>query len=193
MQREVAEIAASIPHEELAIQWDVCQEVLMIEGLAGFEPWFDDVWQGNLDRLARAAAWVPPDVEMGYHLCYGDYKHEGPMVDLPDATDLVRLSNGIADAIARPINWIQLPVPRACDAASYLNPLKDLRLHRETELYLGLVHFTDGRAGTQRRIDAAKRVVADFGVATECGFGRRRADTIRPLMELHRDVAAPHA
>jgi len=192
MHREVVELMAAIPHEDLAIQWDVCQEVLMIEGRAGFEPWFDDVWQSILSRLSRAATWIPADVEMGYHLCYGDYKHQGPMVDLPDASDLVRLANDMSDAIIRPINWIQLPVPRDRDPASYLKPLGGLRLHPETELYLGLVHLTDGRAGTLRRIEAAQQVIQRFGVSTECGFGRRNPETVRELMELHRDVADPY-
>jgi hypothetical protein len=33
--------------------------------------------------------------------------------------------------------------------------------------------------------------VGRFGVATECGFGRRPPESIEPLMRLHAEVAAP--
>ena len=72
-------------------------------------------------------------------------------------------------------------------------PLRDLRLHPETELYLGLVHATDGAEGTRRRIATAQRVVAEFGVATECGMGRRPPETIPALLRTHAEVAGPAA
>jgi hypothetical protein len=52
-------------------------------------------------------------------------------------------------------------------------------------------HYTDGVAGTQQRIQAAQQVIADFGVATECGLGRRPAETIPDLVQIHATVAAP--
>ena len=53
------------------------------------------------------------------------------------------------------------------------------------------MHFTDGAEGTRRRIAAAQEVGADFGVATECGMGRRNAVTIPELLRIHREVATP--
>ena len=84
-----------------------------------------------------------------------------------------------------------MPVPRNRSDAAYYAPLRNLRLHPETELYLGLVHFTDGMEGTLKRIKAAQQFVADFGVATECGFGRRPPDTIPELLRIHSQVAEP--
>jgi hypothetical protein len=55
--------------------------------------------------------------------------------------------------------------------------------------YLGLVHRTDGFDGARRRLAAAKKVVTDFGIATECGFGRRPPETVPELIELNREVA----
>ena len=66
-----------------------------------------------------------------------------------------------------------------------------LALHRETELYLGLVHHTDGVEGTKARIAAAQNVVSHFGVATECGTGRRPAGTMTELLRVHAAVAQP--
>jgi len=59
------------------------------------------------------------------------------------------------------------------------------------ELYLGLVHFTDGLKGTRRRIESAQRVVREFGVSTECGWGRRDPQTIPGLIDLHRQASLP--
>jgi hypothetical protein len=56
-------------------------------------------------------------------------------------------------------------------------------------LCLGLVHHTDGVEGTRRRIAAAERFVSGFSIATECGFGRRRPETIAELLQIHTEVA----
>jgi hypothetical protein len=82
-----------------------------------------------------------------------------------------------------------MPVPRDRHDDPYFSPLSDLRLKSGTELYLGLIHLTDGIEGAKRRAAAAKRVMSDFGVATECGFGRRPPETIPELIRLHRAVA----
>ena len=82
-----------------------------------------------------------------------------------------------------------MPVPRDRDDVAYFTPLKGLKLGHGTELYLGLVHRTDGIDGARRRLAAAKQVVTDFGVATECGFGRRPPETVPGLIDLHFEVA----
>jgi hypothetical protein len=82
-----------------------------------------------------------------------------------------------------------MPVPRNRDDDGYFEPLRRLRLRPETELSLGLVHHTDGVAGTTRRLATARRYVADFSVATECGFGRREPRTIPELLRIHAEVA----
>ena len=51
------------------------------------------------------------------------------------------------------------------------------------------MHHTDGVAGTRKRLAAAEKVVKDFSIATECGFGRRRPDTIAELLRIHAEVA----
>ena len=55
-------------------------------------------------------------------------------------------------------------------------------------VYLGLVHLGDGLEGTRRRLRAASNFVTDFGIATECGFGRRPVEQIVPLLQLHANV-----
>ena len=46
-------------------------------------------------------------------------------------------------------------------------PLRDLHLHPETELYLGLVHYTDGVEGARKRIETARR----FAFTRVCSHG----------------------
>ena len=75
------------------------------------------------------------------------------------------------------------------DDAAYFQPLEGLLLPPATEVYLGLIHATDGTSGAARRIESAQKFLADFGIATECGLGRRNPDSIPGLLALHADVA----
>jgi hypothetical protein len=183
---ELDEILAAIPHRALAIQWDVAAEIALWEGLRPSH--FADVKPGIVERLVQLGRRVPAGVELGYHLCYGDSQHRH-FVEPVDTTNLVEVANAIAAGLERPINWIHLPVPRTRSDAAYFAPLRNLRRRPETELYLGLVHFTDGVTGARQRIEAAQRVMAEFGVATECGMGRRPPETIPALLRIHAEVA----
>ena len=98
-------------------------------------------------------------------------------------------ANRLTENINRPIQLIHMPVPRDRSDDAYFAPLKALRLKSPTELCLGLVHHTDGVAGTRKRLAAAEKVVADFSIAAECGFGRRRSETIPELLRIHAEVA----
>ena len=82
-----------------------------------------------------------------------------------------------------------MPVPRDRSDDTYFEPLKRLELRPETELCLGLVHYTDGVDGTRKRLATAKKFVSDFSIATECGFGRRDPRTIPDLLRIHAEVA----
>ncbi|MEY2582169.1 MAG: hypothetical protein QOE09_2018 [Ilumatobacteraceae bacterium] len=179
-------VLATIPHEDLAIQWDTAVEFGVLEGL--FPVWFEPAEAGVVDRLVRIGNRVPVDVELGFHLCYGDAGHQH-FTQPTDAAVLVRVANALADGLDRPLNWLHLPVPRERDDVAYYAPLADLRLSDDTELYLGLVHRTDGMEGTQRRMAAASKVVPAFGISTECGLGRRPSETVPELLELHAAVA----
>lgn len=186
--RELDRIVAAVPAENLAIQWDVAVEFGILEGV--WEAHFDDPFDGIVERLVRLAGRVPEGVELGFHLCYGDYGHQH-FKEPEDAATLVRLANAVSARVTRSIAWIHLPVPRDRTDAAYFAPLSELALHPETELYLGLVHATDGESGARRRIAAAAAALPAFGVATECGLGRRSAATVPDLLELHAAVSAP--
>jgi hypothetical protein len=139
--------------------------------------------------LAQLGDHVPADIELLYHFCYGDSNHRH-VVEPTDMGDMVELANRLARTVRRSIDLIHMPVPRNRDDDAYVAPLARLALKPETRLSLGLVHYTDGIEGARRRVAAATRYVNDFSVATECGFGRRKPDTIPALLQLHAAVAA---
>ncbi len=188
MMSELEQICTAIPHNELAIQWDVAIEFALLESVVF--SYFESTKRKILNQLIELGNRVPADVELGYHLCYGDAEHKH-FVEPKDTSLLVEVANAICAVVERPIQWIHMPVPRGRTDTAYFEPLRNLHLHPETKLYLGLVHYTDGVEGTQRRIAAAQNVISNFGIATECGMGRRVPDTIPHLLEIHRAVLEP--
>ncbi len=204
MEREIAAIAAAIPAGDLAIQMDLAVDFSHIEQVpsAGSLP---DVWYVDGDNptteqiidastslAADVAAAVPSDIQFGFHLCYGDVA-EKHFAEPADAGNLTKVANALSAKIARPIAFLHLPVPIERDDAGYFAPLAGLALHAETELFLGLVHHEDGIGGAARRIAAARPAVAEagfgqFGIATECGFGRGPAERTAPLLRLHAEI-----
>ncbi|MFN0162620.1 MAG: hypothetical protein ACKVQQ_15415 [Burkholderiales bacterium] len=183
---ELATITTAIPAQELAIQWDTAIEFAILEGVM---PTFYASPQADiLVRLVRWGNAVPSAVEMGFHLCYGDSGHKH-FKEPDDAGKLVLVANHLATHLSRTLDWLHLPVPRARDDDAYYAPLAGLQLAESTELYLGLVHRTDGAAGTARRIAAASRVVKRFGIAAECGLGRRDPAVIPDFLALHAALA----
>lgn len=184
---ELARILAGIPHDRLAVQWDVAAEFGLLEGV--WPAHFEDVEHGVLLRLARCAHAVPADVALGFHLCYGDFGHRH-FVEPPDASRLVRVANALA-SMGRELAWVHLPVPRRWLSPEAFAPLGRLALPPETRRYLGVVHLGDGLDGARRRIARAREVVPRFGIATECGWGRRPPEAVPTLLALHAELLAP--
>jgi hypothetical protein len=141
-----------------------------------------------IERLRRLGAELPAEVDLGYHFCYGDMGHKHSL-EPPHMGVMVDLANDLARVLPHRIDFIHMPVPRGRDDDAYFAPLSRLALNPHTELYLGLVHFTDGVEGTRRRIATAARVRPEFGIATECGFGRRNPETVRRLLDIHAEAA----
>ena len=188
MRREVEGLVSALPHDELAIQWDVAVEITLLE--EQFPSFFSPVLDGVAERLTRIASWVPGDVPVGFHLCYGDAggKH---IMEPRDAAVLADLANAIARTATRPVAWIHMPVPIERDDDAYFAPLEGLALAPDTTLYLGLLHKEDGIEGAGRRIAAARRHVGAFGVATECGMARdAEPEDVPGLLALHAEASA---
>ena len=177
----LAEIVAGIPADELAVQWDVCQEVLIFEDYFPWRP--DDYETWVFELLARLGDAVPAGVELGYHLCYGSPR-DRHLVMPKDTAILVAIANGVFSRLRRSPSWLHLPVPQDRTDATYFAPLAGLKLPAGCRLYLGLIHHAD-EAGDRARIDRARDVVADFGIAAECGWGRTEPERVPGFLESH--------
>jgi hypothetical protein len=194
MIAEVAALCRHIPHGDLCIQWDLCNEMIVWDGQkTGAAPDAGQSPESFLARMQRLCADIPGDVEVGLHLCYGDFagKH---FVEPKDAAKMVTFANALTGAIAHPLAYVHMPVPIERSDDDFYRPFRDLKLAPGTELYLGVVHAKDGVAGTQARIAAARRYAPHFGIATECGMARARSEqTVRALLQVHADVCAASA
>lgn len=133
---------------------------------------------------------MPRDVELGFHLCYGDFggKH---FFDPVTARHLVEVANAIARQVAHEVDYIHLPVPLPRATPEFFAPMRQFKLSPHTEIYLGLIHAADGVEGTKKRIALAHEYVPNFGIATECGFARaRKPDLVRELLDIRAAAAA---
>ena len=191
VKREIDKICAAIPHGELAIQFDVASAVFArlerneASSYGRSKAELQDTFSTIVTDLGNR---VPADVDLLYHLCYGDSNHRH-VVEPTDMADMVEFSNRLSRNIKRPVQLIHMPVPRNRADDAYFEPLQRLKLRPETELCLGLVHHTDGVEGTRQRLAAAKKYADRFSIATECGFGRRDPSTIAELLRIHAEVA----
>jgi len=189
--REIDKLAAAIPHNDLAIQFDVASAVFarlqrQETGVYGDSKGaMQDKFAAILAGLANR---VPADIELLFHFCYGDSNHRH-VVEPTDMGDMVDMATRLNAKVTRPINLIHMPVPRDRGDDAYFAPLRKLRLRPETQLALGLVHHTDGLDGTTRRIATARKYAQDFAIGTECGFGRRKPETIPELLRIHAEAA----
>jgi hypothetical protein len=182
---EVEKIAAALPNDRIALQWDVCQEVLAWEGY--YEQGPVDVRTETVDVLTRIGDAVPAGIELGYHLCYGSPADEH-MVQPKDAGIMAEIVQATTAGVRRDIQFFHLPVPKPRTDDGYFAPLEGLRLGPRTELYLGLVHYDDD-AGNAARLAAARRHVRVDGIATECGMARGDPARLPALLAAHATVA----
>jgi hypothetical protein len=191
LKREIDKIAAALPHDQIAIQFDVASAVFarLQRGEANAYGKTRAEMLASFSRiLTDLANHVPAKIELLFHFCYGDSNHKH-VVEPTDMGDMVDVANRLSADIERTIQVIHMPVPRDRNDDAYFQPLARLRLKPETELSLGLVHYTDGVTGTRKRLATAERHAKSFSIATECGFGRRDPATIPELLRIHAEIA----
>jgi SAM-dependent methyltransferase len=188
MTLEVERILASIPHDQLALQWDTNFEFGMLEG--DVDVWFPDVKGGILERLIRLSRPVPPEVELGFHFCSG-HDEQAPRHVPDDMSRMVEIANALAASLDRPLNWVHMPVAHDRPTGQFVAPLGDLRLHAGSELYLGLLQPGEPADETWARIAAACGVVSTFGLATPCGWGRLAPRRLPELLAAHASLSRP--
>jgi hypothetical protein len=186
---------ARLPHERVAVQWDVAVEFGALEGAMGLKVPLDQIVPGLVRCLER----VPTDVPVGMHLCYGDYGHEH--FKQPESLQMqVDLVNAVTSGASRPLNFVSFTVPQGRNDGAYFEPLGGLTAGPETELYFALVpyHPDDQAPGTTaeqiEQIDAAlinsPGGTRHWGICTECGMGRVDAGDVPRLLDLHSEILA---
>ena len=191
--REVEVLLREIPHDDLNIQWDVCWEVFACDtgDYMGREPL---AWKADGDPYERFADYmralsppIPEEVMLGMHLCYGDLEHSH-LIEPRDLGVCVKMTNIAVENAGRRLDYVHMPVPRDRSDDAYFEPLAALEAP-DTTIYIGLVHLTDGLEGGKERLEAFLRHYnGGYGIATECGWGRRKRETIPDLMQVHRDI-----
>jgi hypothetical protein len=200
--REVKDIVDSIPHQDLAIQWDICVEVAAVEGLEGFTNQMSYLNVDPMRRYCDALAWlckdIAPDVWLGLHICYGSLTHKsgessdvGHFCEIKDLNVSVDMANQGARATGRSVEFLQMSVQLSNGFKdSYYEPLKRLDVPG-AHTYLGVIHLHDGIEGALKRAAIARKYLPVFGISTQCGWGRRPLDQkIEDLLKLHSDIAA---
>ena len=212
--REIDTIVHTIPASDLTIQLDIAMEAEHEEYLRrpqAFDQPVHSAFHWTLEQMAESAAWVanriPAEAELGFHIC--SIWHHDPSAGQDNAA-LVDIANAVLRKVTRRVDYVHIPIiPEHSDGD--MAPLASLALQPGTHLYLGLINIADGVDGARRRIAAAEKAVAGFGVASYCGLGRppspeargpsahahppipalRRAttETIGDVLDLHRAVA----
>jgi hypothetical protein len=116
--------------------------------------------------MARLSEAIPTGVELGFHLCYGDWggRHQ---IDPEDSGAMVDLANAIAVRTGTKLGYVHMPFPIARNDRAYFEPLRNLDLASNTEVYLGLVHLQGGVTGARSHIAAAHEFLLEFGIAAE--------------------------
>ena len=184
--RELVRLTGEIPAADLAIQWDVCYEVLDLEGVLAWTA--DGAWERFTGPVARLTPLIHEEVLVGYHLCYGTFP-EWPMYEARDIGLLVRMANHAVAHSGRTVDWLHMAGPRylRSEDDSFFRPLSELSAG-DTRVYLGIVLPVDGVPGLKRRHETASRYLTDFGVAMYCGFGRQPGTDGMETMREHARV-----
>jgi hypothetical protein len=185
MMEDLDEISQSLPHDRVVIQWDLPLEIAIWEGHV--DTYLPDPRYDVVTKLCELIDRVPEDIEQGLHLCYGDVSHQHWKE--PNLRLMVEFNNFVQRHSRRSLDYVHFPIPRSWVDVQQFQALEDLELRPETRVFLGLIHATDGVQGAMRRIDAAKPHLGEFGLAAECGLGRRNPADIPAILSLHRKAA----
>jgi hypothetical protein len=191
-------LLASLPHDRIAVQWDVAVEFGILDSGFGVSPrqTFDSV----IERLARCVEQVPADVPVGLHLCYGDYKHRHFKEPESLATQ-VEVVNRLNARVRRHVRWFALTVPQYQRDPDYFAPLHGLRIQPGTEIYFALVPYhpeEQERGTTAEQVRLIDEQLVNhpgngglaWGICTECGMARAEREEIPRLLDLHREILA---
>jgi methionine synthase II (cobalamin-independent) len=189
---DLQKLLAAVPHDRIAVQWDVAVEFGLLEQATFATDAPDVSWITG--ALARCVDQVPRDVPVGAHLCYGDYGHKH-FVEPASLATQVDVIHALGEKASRPVSFYSLTVPQDMSAPEYFAPLADLRVPDETELYLALVPYhpesqAPGTTAEQIRLVDEQLGAREWGICTECGMGRVERDDVLPMLDAYREILA---
>lgn len=187
LARELKLLFELVPPKELAVQFDVCTDLLEMEGT--YYAWSrpDTVWERYIGPVHRLAPLIPPDAMLGYHFCYGTFPKK-PVIEPKDLGLSIRFANAAIAESGRKVDFIHLTVPVQRTDDAYFKPLTELKAD-DTKVFMGVVNV-DGADASYKRLQAARKYLPDCGVAAECGFGREPIEKIPGLLAIHKEIAA---
>ena len=165
LKAETLKIVEKIPNKDLAIQWDCASELQDAYGnFPGLSA--DDAIERNIGQIEAISPFIPEDVALGYHMCFGTLGG-WPRFVPPDIGGAVRMANAFVAHSKRRVDWVHIPLPDRADEAFYA-PLAELK-PQGARVFLGLIHNMET---LPQRLAVAKKFCPDFGLAAYCGFGR---------------------
>jgi hypothetical protein len=191
LHEDLARALGAIPHDRVAVQWDVCFEFWLLQGRYGPPPEIGEI----AATLASNVDLVPGDVPVGMHLCYGDAGHRHYRD--PESLALqVQIVNSVIRAASRPIDWFSFTVTQDAREAAFFAPIASLEATQETELYFSLVpyHPAQQAPGTtsaqvmhiDHYLAQAAAGPREWGICAECGLGRvDDEEEIKALLDQH--------
>jgi hypothetical protein len=175
---EVAAILATIPNEDLAIQWDCAWEVSAVHGTANNIPAESEI-ETHVAPIGRLSENIPDVVQLGFHFCFGTFGG-WPAFAPADLGRTVELINAAVASSGRRVDWVHIPTLDTLNEAFYA-PLANLDV-KGARIYLGAIH---NMATLKARLDIARRYLPDFGLAAYCGFGRTPAAEMPRVLHDH--------
>jgi hypothetical protein len=151
--------------------------------LEGNFPWTpkENKLERNVAPVERLSPYIPKEVKLGYHLCYGTLGGWPMVKTAKDLSTPVAWANAAVARSGRHVDFVHIPVLDRTDDPYYA-PLKDLKVG-DARVYLGLVHGP--RAAISDRIRTAKKFIKDFGIGAYCGLGRHRPDQVAGILDDH--------
>lgn len=175
---EVETITEKIPHEDLAIQWDLARETTEVNGdTPGVTP--EEAIERNVQQVKALSPHVPDGVDLGYHFCFGTLGG-WPRFAPEDLGRTVALANAVVGASGRRVDWVHIPLLDTFEDA-FVAPLADLRPNG-ARVYLGAIHNIER---FEERISKARKYLPEFGVAAYCGFGRTPSSEVPKVLDDH--------
>ena len=175
---EIATIVAKIPAADLALQWDLAQEVI---DLYGGDPALprEGAIERNVAQIRNLSRVVPEKVALGIHLCFGTYG--GWPRFAPDNLGMaVDYANACVATAGRRIDWLHIPAIDTTADAFYA-PLAKLD-PRGARVYLGLIH---NMANFKERLAVARKYLPEFGLGAYCGLGRNPPESLPQTLQDH--------